>query len=180
MRKTCALGLLLVLLVMLAACGGTPANAPSTPTPAPTEAAAQSATPTDSMSDAGSPTAGADVGAAPVPVGAPLDPEGSGSGSSIAEGHDACSGVAATFEEKVRARFNECYQAGKKTNPELAGTIKVTLKVDVKGKVKYVPEKSKLDPKVVTCMVNAVKKETFDSKACSGKDIAVSKTFGAP
>ncbi len=177
MRKTAALGTLL----MLVACGSTPAKAPSTPAPDPTEAAAPSATPTDSMSNAGSPTAAADrTEATPTPSGPSAAAPTSGSGGSIAEGHDACSGVAAPFEEKVRAKFNECYQAGKKTNPELAGTIKVTLKVDVKGKVKYVPEKSKLDPKVVTCMVNAVKKEPFESKACSGKDIAVSKTFGAP
>lgn len=97
----------------------------------------------------------------------------------IAEGHDECTGIAAPFEEKVRAKFNECYQAGKKKNPELAGTIKVTLKIDAKGKVtKYVPDKSKLDAPVVDCMVKAVKKEPFAGKACSGKDITVSKTFG--
>jgi hypothetical protein len=37
-----------------------------------------------------------------------------------AKDNDDCAAAAAPFEEKVRAKFNECYQAGKKKNPELA------------------------------------------------------------
>lgn len=96
-----------------------------------------------------------------------------------AEAPDECGAVAAPFEEKVRAKFNECYQAGKKKNPELAGTIRVTLKINVHGKIaKVTNEPSQLDKPVVDCMVKAVKKEPLDTKTCLGKDITVSKTYG--
>lgn len=182
MRNTAALGAVLVLV----ACGGSTPKSPSAPPPADGSVISAGHAATGATVDAGSSSATSDVaGTSSTTAGAPgttgVSSPAATSGADanvIAEGHDECSGIAAPFEERVRAKFNECYQAGKKTNPELAGTIKVTLKVDVKGKVRYVPEPSKLDAKVVTCMVNAVKKEPFDAKACRGKDVAVSKTYG--
>lgn len=167
-------------------CGGSTPPQPATPPAESTEA------------DASAPRAAADMPATPESAAATSDagatesastPAASASASAAApapsgpdlttQGQAECAGIAAPFEERVRAKFNECYQAGKKKNPELAGTIKVTLKVDTKGKVtKYVPDPSKLDKPVFDCMVKVVKKEPFDGKACAGKDVTVSKTYG--
>lgn len=164
----------LILGAFIVACGSSPPPAPEPgPPAAPAAPAAAAEGPAAAAEPAPPPATSA--AATPEPPGAPNAPPTAGI---IAQGHDECSGVAAPFEEKVRAKFNECYQTGKKKNPELAGTIKVTLKVDTKGKVKYVPDPSKLDKPAYDCMVSAVKKEPFDAKACKGKDVAVSKTFG--
>ncbi|MFO0672183.1 MAG: AgmX/PglI C-terminal domain-containing protein [Polyangiaceae bacterium] len=170
---------LFALPLALVACGGKEPAPAATPTPAPvaTEATTPTATPaSEAAADAGSAAPVASVeppAAAPAVSSAPEAPD------FMAEQQAKCAGVAAPYEEKVRAKFNECYQAGKKKNPELAGTIKITLKIDVKGKVtKVVPDPSKLDAKVVACMVQAVKKEPFDGKACLGKDVIVSKKYG--
>ncbi len=167
----------------LASCGGAaapPASAPATPS----EPASPPATSAEPLA---APRSTADGGAA-EPSSSPAAPTAPApeiknepkTAGLIAEGHDDCALVAAPFEERVRAKFNECYQAGKKKNPELQGTVRVVLKVDVKGKVgKVVSDPSTLDASTVACMVKAVKKEPFDAKACRGKDVAVSKTFGA-
>ncbi len=173
MKRTSHLRLRGIIFVGFAigACGG---NTPSKPPAEAPTAAANEPAPVESTADAG---AASEPTTAAAPT-TPPTPDAPPSAGVIAQGHDECTAVAAPFEEKVRAKFNECYQAGKKKNPELAGTIKVTLKVDMKGKVKYVPDPSKLDKAPYDCMVKAVKKEPFDAKACKGKDIAVSKTFG--
>jgi hypothetical protein len=164
--------------VLIAACGGTPAKVPDR-APTAEESASSPPPPTSSPTAATDADAGA-TAEAPAASAVPATPtQNAPAAGVIAEGHDDCAAAAAPFEEKVRAKFNECYQAGKKKNPELAGTIKVTLKIDMKGKVtKYVPDPSKLDAKPFECMVKAVKKEPFDAKACRGKDVTVSKTFG--
>ena len=155
----------------IAACGGSTPPKPAAETPAPASEPAAAAS--------------ADAGATPEPATTaatapttPPPPDAPPAAGVLAQGHEECGSVSAPFEEKVRAKFNECYQAGKKKNPELAGTIKVTLKIDMKGKIKYVPEPSKLDKAPYDCMVSAVKKEKFDAKACKGKDVTVEKTFG--
>jgi hypothetical protein len=80
----------------------------------------------------------------------------------------------------VRARFNECYAAGKKKNPDLAGSIHIVLDVKPSGKVASIKAvgTSELGASVVDCMVKAVKKEPFDGSACKGKTVAVGKTWG--
>lgn len=144
------------------------ASAPSAAADMPATSEAATATADAGATESAS-TPAASASAAPAPTGPDLS----------TQGQAECAGIAAPFEERVRAKFNECYQAGKKKNPELAGTIKVTLKVDTKGKVtKYVPDPSKLDKPVFDCMVKVVKKEPFDGKACAGKDVTVSKTYG--
>ena len=92
----------------------------------------------------------------------------------------ACSGAAAPFEARVRPRLNECYAAGKKKNPDLAGEIHIVVEVNPSGKVTSVKSvgTSELGASVVDCMVKAVKKEPFDGSACKGKTVAVGKTWG--
>lgn len=174
-----ALGLLL-------ACGGqeparTPVTEPAAPaTTASTAPATSAPSATTDSDDAGPrPSATNEVAPPIAPASTTASAAAPEAPDFMAEQQAKCAGVAAPYEEKVRAKFNECYQAGKKKNPELAGTIKITLKIDTKGKVtKVVPDPSKLDAKVVQCMVQAVKKEPFDGKACLGKDVIVSKKYG--
>ena len=91
-----------------------------------------------------------------------------------------CGAVAAPFEARVRPRFNECYAAGKKKNPDLAGEIHIAVEVNAAGKVLSIKAvgTSELGASVVDCMVKVVKKEPFDASACKGKTIAVGKTWG--
>lgn len=168
------------LVSLLVGCGGGTPPKPATPPVESTEVDAgataattppsSEASASDTTADAGASASAPSTSASAAPPSAP---------DIVAQGQAECSAQAAPFEERVRAKFNDCYQAGKKKNPELAGTIKVTLKIDMNGKVtKYVPDPSKLDKAAYDCMVKVVKKEPFDGKACRGKDVTVSKTYG--
>lgn len=96
--------------------------------------------------------------------------------------NDECGAASAKFEGEVRPKFNDCYQEGKKKNPDLAGEIRITVSVDYKGKitsVKATGGKEQLGEKVVACMTTAVKKTPFDGAAsCRSKAIIVGKKFG--
>ena len=92
---------------------------------------------------------------------------------------DPCDAIAAAFEERVRPLFNTCYQEGKKKNPDLQGTIAVTLSINGLGKVTSVkPAPSELGDSVVGCMVKKLKTVPFDGEKCPSRMVAVSKTYG--
>lgn len=95
--------------------------------------------------------------------------------------NDECGGPSAKFEGIVRAKFNDCYQEGKKKNPNLAGEIRIAINVDYKGKITSIKSTSgkELGDKVIACMVNAVKKTPFEGvEACKSKSIVVGKKYG--
>ncbi len=95
--------------------------------------------------------------------------------------NDECGGPSAKFEGLVRAKFNECYQEGKRKNPNLAGEIRITVNVDYKGKITSVKNTGgkELGDKVVACMVTAVKKTPFEGvESCKSKAVIVGKKYG--
>ncbi|HEX7662933.1 MAG TPA: hypothetical protein VF407_00405 [Polyangiaceae bacterium] len=169
---------------LLGACGGGQAK------PNPTPPAASSA---PAMSDADLAAMAADAGGADELIG------GSGNGSTTTisndagapiastvtastSGEDACAAPSAKFEETVRAKFNDCYQEGKKKDPELAGTVRITVSIDWKGKIsstKLTEGKDSLGDKVTACMLTAVKKTPFEGvESCKNKAVIVGKKFG--
>ncbi|MEO6418194.1 MAG: hypothetical protein ABIP39_02225 [Polyangiaceae bacterium] len=172
--------LFLLIPFFLVACG-----APSSPSPVPGPGATASTSP-ESTNPPVSPAD--DAAVLPGPAGSTATPAGPAPApsstsfvtSEAAPSQDACGAVAAPFEEKVRARFNECYAAGKKKNPDLAGSIHIVVDVNPSGKIASVKAMgtSELGASVVDCMVKAVKKEPFDGSVCKGKTVAVGKTWG--
>ena len=154
-----------VALFFLAFCGGTH------PPPAPPPAATAVATPSLE-----SPPIAENAPDLPSPAPAPT----SFVRTEAAPSQDDCGEVAGPFEERVRARLNECYQSGKKKNPELAGTIRIVVNVNAAGKVSSIAPlgTSELDRSVVACMVKAAKKEPFDGSACKAKTVTVTKIYG--
>ena len=166
--------LFLLMPLFVVACGG-----PRSPAPAATPVASAAPKIADSPTV---PSQDAESAPAPAVSSTPAAAPSSTSfvTSEAAPTQDACGGVAAPFEARVRPRFNECYAAGKKKNPDLAGEIHIVVEVNASGKVKSVKAvgTSELGASVVDCMVKAVKKEPFDGSACKGKTVAVGKTWG--
>lgn len=169
--------------LFLVACGA-PAS-PAAPGAAGLSPGAAASTSPDSTNPPVSTTD--DAGAAPGPAASASSaaPAAAPSSTSFvsteaAPTQDACGAVAAPYEEKVRARFNECYAAGKKKNPDLAGSIHIVVDVNPSGKVGSIKAMgtSELGASVVDCMVKAAKKVPFDGSACKGKTVAVGKTWG--
>ncbi|MGH7285305.1 MAG: hypothetical protein ACRELY_27595 [Polyangiaceae bacterium] len=103
------------------------------------------------------------------------------SGITADNSNDECGGHSAKFEGIVRAKFNDCYQEGKKKNPDLAGEIRITVNVDYKGKITSIKNTGGKDlgDKVIACMMNAVKKTPFEGvETCKSKAIIVGKKYG--
>ncbi len=176
--------LFLLMPLFLVACGA-PATQAATSAGGPGPGAAASTTadpaspPISSANDAGAaPGPAASAASSAAPATAPSST--SFVSTEAAPTQDACGVVAAPYEEKVRVRFNECYAAGKKKNPDLAGSIHIVVDVNPAGKVGSIKAMgtSELGASVVDCMVKAAKKEPFDGSACKGKTVAVGKTWG--
>lgn len=173
--------LFLLLPLFLVACGGPRSPAPSK-SPDPASVAAASTGPVGSDSPV-LPAADAGSAAAPPPSSSAVATAPSSTSfvsSEAAPTQDECGAAAAPFEGRVRPRLNECYAAGKKKNPDLAGSIHIVVDVSPSGKVASVKAvgTSELGASVVDCMVKAVKKEPFDGSVCKGKTVAVGKTWG--
>lgn len=138
------------------------ASAVATP---PTSTATATATPPSSGADA-------DAGSAPAPK-PPV---------SLAETKDECTPVGVDFEKRARPKVKECYAQGKKKNPNLEGTVKIKITVDVKGKIKAtkIIEKTLPDP-VADCMLKAVKATPFpEVEKCWDASLTIPITFPTP
>jgi TonB family protein len=169
----------LAFLFLLVACGGgsTPpaSSSPSSSSSSPVAAEAPSpAEPLPSGShdkDGGSSSsAAADAGAA-----APANPVGT-------EMKDDCTPVGVDFEKRARPKLKECYAQGKKKEPNLEGTVKIKVTVDVRGKIKSVKviEKS-LPDAVADCMVKVVKATPFpEVDKCYDASLTIPITFPTP
>jgi hypothetical protein len=112
---------------------------------------------------------GATASATPTPPPAP-------------EVKDECTPVGVDFEKRARPKIKECYATGKKKDPNLQGTVKITVEIDTIGKVKgfKITEKTLPDP-VAQCMLKVVKATPLTEAAkCPGKTFTIPVTFPTP
>jgi hypothetical protein len=133
----------------------------------------------ESATDASAPestaTAPADAGAAPPPAAAAGATPG-------AETKDECTPVGVDFEKRARPKLKACYATGKKKDPNLEGTVKIKVTVDLKGKIKAVKiiEKTLPDP-VADCMLKVVKATPFpEVDKCWDATLTIPITFPTP
>jgi TonB family protein len=153
-------------LLLVSACGASSTPAPA-PAPAPTPAPEPAPPPPAATADTSPTPAPPDAGAAPTPV---------------TEAPDQCTPVGVDFEKRARPKLKECYAQGKKKDPNLEGTVKIKITVDVKGKIKSVKviENSLTQP-VADCMLNVVKKTPFpEVDKCWDATLTIPITFPTP
>ena len=168
-----------------AACGGDQAKPNAAPAPAPTASSGDDQILAQLAADAGLDELFAADDAGNGNGGGPQITTDAGlvksSQTTADNSNDACGGPSAKFEGIVRAKFNDCYQEGKKKNPNLAGEIRIAINVDYKGKITSIKSTGgkELGDKVIACMVSAVKKTPFEGvEACKSKSIVVGKKYG--
>jgi hypothetical protein len=152
-------------LLLVAGCGAS--SAP--PAPAPAVTATEDAAPPTAASTP-PPTEPPDAGEAkppPAPVG---------------ETPDECTPVGVDFEKRARPKLKECYAQGKKKDPNLEGTVKIKMTIDVKGKIKSVKIiENTLTQPVADCMLNVVKKTPFpEVDKCWDATLTIPITFPTP
>jgi TonB family protein len=122
-----------------------------------------------------------DAGLAPSkPETAP--PASTGAISSTPEPKDDCTPVGIDFEKRARPKMKECYAAAKKKEPDLKGTVRITIDVDTLGKVKsYKIVEKTLPEAVAQCMLKVVKATPLpEASKCPGKSITIPITFPTP
>jgi hypothetical protein len=167
---------LLASVVSLLACGGgaPPAAAPPGAT---SDAGAETfaeVNPADLAElDAGAaPTAASSSGGAASPPAAtpPSTPE------------DPCTAVGADFERRARPKMKECYAEAKKKEPNLQGTVKIKVDIDLRGKMKATKIIDKTLPEpVAQCMLKAVKATPLpEAMKCAGLSLTIPMTFPTP
>lgn len=161
-------------LAVVVACGGSKTE-PSVATAPPPEAADVDAAAPAAAADAGGPpvASAADAGSAQPPASNPVV---------VAETKDECTPVGVDFEKRARPKLKECYAVAKKKSPNLEGTVKIKITVDVKGKIKStkVVEKT-LPDSVADCMLKVVKATPFpEVEKCWDASIVLPITFPTP
>lgn len=164
-------GCIALVVVGLIACGGSskplPTASPAPETPALDDAGSPASSETDAASSA--PTASASTPVATPPPAAP-------------EPQDECLPIGVDFEKRARPKFKDCYRDGKKKDPNLEGTVRITVDVDTLGKVRSmkITDKTLPDP-VAQCMLKAVKGTPFpEASKCPGKAITIPIAFPTP
>jgi TonB family protein len=164
--------------VLVMACGGNQPepSKPSSPAPEASDGggAAQSPDPTaTAMATASASAPPPDAGAPSAPAAKPVV---------IAEAKDECTPVGVDFEKRARPKLKECYGEGKKKDPNLEGTVKVKVTVDVKGKIKSVKVVEKTLPEAVAnCMLKVVKATPFpEVDKCWDSTLTIPITFPTP
>jgi hypothetical protein len=164
---------LLALVPLLSqACGGPkappPAVAQSAPEGADAGDDAAAATPDDTKSsDAAAPDAPASASAAPPPPAPPPD---------------ECTPIAVDFEKRARPKLKDCYREGKKKDPNLEGTVRIAVDVNMLGKITStkIAQKTLPDP-VAQCMLKVVKATPFpEAGKCPGKSLTIPIQFPTP
>lgn len=145
-------------------------SASSSPPAASSSASSASSSPPAASSSA-------PVAESPPDAGAPSKPP-----VVIGETKDECTPVGVDFEKRARPKLKDCYAQGKKKNPNLEGTVKIKMTVDVKGKIKTVKviEKTLPDP-VAECMLGVVKTTPFpEVEKCWDSTLTIPITFPTP
>jgi hypothetical protein len=95
---------------------------------------------------------------------------------------DECTPLAVDFEKRARPKLKDCYRDGKKKDPDLKGTVRIAIDIDIGGKIKStkIIEKTLPDP-VAQCMLKAVKATPFpEVSKCPGKQLTIPITFPTP
>lgn len=162
-------------LLLVAACG------PTTPPPVleqPVANASAPAPPADpkvalaeaGVTDAGTEEAGS-TSTNDVPASKPPPP-------------DECTPVGIALEKSVRTKLKDCYRDGKKKDPNLQGTLKVSIDVDTMGKITGTRLHDSTLPKPVgECMLKVIKDAKpapADAAKCAGKSITIPMAFPTP
>jgi hypothetical protein len=128
-----------------------------------------------------------DAGSAPAPApatgasAAPTPPSGSTT-PAAPEPKDECTPVGVEFEKRARPKLKECYAVGKKKDPNLQGTVKLSVDIDIYGKVKTIKivEKTLPEP-VAQCMLKVLKSTPLtEASKCPGKSLTIPVTFPTP
>lgn len=168
-------------LTLALACGDSkPAATPDAPPPASAEPDA----PQPPAASASASAAPAPTDSAPPAAASSAPPVQNANGTVTVEQKDECTPVGVDFEKRARPKVKECYAEGKKTtkNPDLQGTVKIKVVVDMKGKIKSttITEKT-LPDSVAQCMLKAVKGTPFpEVDKCWDSTITIPITFPTP
>lgn len=179
--------LVLALVLALAGCGGGGKAPPSAPGSAADSGAESFAE--VSPADLAELDAGGGGGAKP-PASTASAPASAASGASPSapttpttpEPKDECTPVGVDFEKRARPKLKDCYAEGKKKDPNLQGTVKISVDIDTLGKVRTIKivEKTLPDP-VAQCMLKVVKATPLpESAKCPGKSLTIPVTFPTP
>jgi hypothetical protein len=123
----------------------------------------------------------ADAGATPpaAEAGAPATPPVA---SKSSDPPDECTPLGVEWEKTARPKLKACYAEGKKKDADLKGTVKITVDIDIRGKIKNtkIVEKTLPDP-VANCMLKAVKDTPIpEQDKCRGKSLTIPVTFPTP
>jgi hypothetical protein len=120
------------------------------------------------------PAAEPDAGAVATPEPTPPPPP--------AQPPDECTPLAVDFEKRARPKLKDCYREGKKKDPDLKGTVRIAIDIDMLGKIKStkITEKTLPEP-VAQCMLKVVKATPFpEVSKCPGKSLTIPMTFPTP
>ena len=126
-----------------------------------------------------------DAGAAPTPAPAAAATPAAATPSTTPaapEPKDECTPVGVDFEKRARPKLKDCYAVGKKKDPNLQGTVKISVDIDLNGKVKtiMIREKTLPDP-VAQCMLKVIKSTPLpEASKCPGKSLTIPMTFPTP
>jgi hypothetical protein len=102
--------------------------------------------------------------------------------SSTPEPKDECAPVGVDFEKRARPKLKECYAVAKKKDPNLQGTVRISVDIDIYGKIKTtkIVEKT-LPDSVAQCMLKVVKATPLpEASKCPGKSLTIPVTFPTP
>ena len=88
---------------------------------------------------------------------------------------DACAPAAVELEKSARVAMRTCYEDGAKKKPNLAGTVRIAVNVDARGKISSTKsiDKSSLGDKVVDCIQKAIKATPFDGGKCQMRTMTI-------
>lgn len=123
-----------------------------------------------------------DGGSAPAPAADTATPPPAASTPTTPEPKDDCTPVGIDFEKRARPKLRDCYAVGKKKDPNLQGTVKISVDIDIYGKVKAIKivEKTLPEP-VAQCMLKVVKTTPLpEASKCPGKSLTIPMAFPTP
>ena len=101
---------------------------------------------------------------------------------SAPEPKDECTPVGVDFEKRARPKLKDCYATGKKKDANLQGTVKISVDIDIYGKVKTIKivEKTLPEP-VAQCMLKVIKATPLpEASKCPAKTFTIPMTFPTP
>jgi TonB family protein len=164
-------GLLLLAVVSLGGCGGTPSSAAETPAGTPPETPAAAAEP--AAEPEAQPASGSDTPSAEAKPAEGSDEKWEGEEKAVGAGtpvprtkeETRTTAVIADTVKANRQPVRDCYDKGRKELGDLKGTMTISFTLDPDGKVKKAELNLKRSdikaPSVVNCAIDALKKIKF-------------------